>query len=152
MTKRKLDEPDNTLTTQLFCRNVRRENKMWTYLSSQQTWNKIFLKDLCLGLLSDIIWWSLLWWPGHSWFQDQHSHCQDSKEEHVLVFQLSLYPDIQMQTILINPPKPVKRVGVGLRTKLCFPLCCCCTRAMTALKEPTKSWGMAVFYSNKAPQ
>lgn len=59
---RKRNEPDNTLTTsQLFCRNLRRENKMWTYLQSQQTWKKTFLKDLCLGLLS---WWSLLWWPG----------------------------------------------------------------------------------------
>lgn len=64
MIERKLNEPDNALiTSQLFPRSVRRENKMWTYIPSQQTWNKTFLKDLCLGLLSDTLWWSLLWWP-----------------------------------------------------------------------------------------
>lgn len=61
MAERKLNEPDNPLTTsQLFCKNARRENQTWTTLLSQQNTSETLFNDQCLRLLSGILWWSLL--------------------------------------------------------------------------------------------
>lgn len=117
MAERKLNDPDVPLTTlHLFCRNTRTENETQTLPPSQQGLNTniTFFKDRCLRLqissgeacyggLGHSWSWCL---HGHCW--ESHSHSWGSKGKHVPVLQLPLQPDILMQTLLINPPRPVK--------------------------------------------
>lgn len=140
LAERKLIETDKTLTTsQLFCRNVRRENKMWKYLQSQQTWNKTFLKDLCLGLLSDTSWWSLLRCPRTFLISGPTQPLpRQQTRTCACIWAVSLVWHTNAN--YFNKPTKASEMGWGcVRTKLCFPLCCCYTSTVKAFKGPTLS-------------
>lgn len=154
MAERKLNEPDKPLiTSQLFCRNARRENKIQTSPPSRWTLNnnKTFFwrtdasdsyqisSGECCGAL------------GHSWSQcpngycwEPHFHSQSSKRDHACISAISSAWHTNVNSFSISTKTCEMRCG-WWEDHVLSPRLLSLHRSVTAFKGPTKPCGMTIF-------